>query len=144
MSEVADAAIRRSIATSDPAAAVILLVEDEVAFRELLLSVLIAAGHTVHPAADGRAALRLLDQHRIDLIVTDLCMPGTDGMEFLMALRARRSGVPVIAMSGGVGSRMAGMLRTATLLGARRTLAKPFALSLLLEAVRELLAAGRR
>ncbi len=143
MSGVADAAIRRPVETkAAPAALVVLLVEDEAAFRELLESVLSAAGHTVHAAADGRAALRLLEQHRVDVIVTDLCMPGTDGMEFLMALRATRSRVPVIAMSGGVGSNMAGMLRTAELLGARRTLAKPFALPSLLEAVHAVLVAG--
>ena len=145
MNGLTDAGTGRLVETHlAPASATILLAEDETAFRELLVSVLSAAGHTVHAAADGRGALRLLKQHRVDLIVSDLCMPGTDGMEFLMALRAMRSGVPVIAMSGGVGSRMAGMLHTAELLGARRTLAKPFALPLLLAAVRELLAAGRR
>lgn len=144
MSDAADAAIRRPVQTHGaPAALVILLVEDEAAFRELLESVLSAAGHAVHAAADGQAALQLLAQHRIDIIVTDLCMPGKDGMEFLMALRSKRSPVPVIAMSGGVGSNMAGLLRTAELLGASCTLAKPFALPSLLAAVAAVAHSGR-
>ncbi len=140
MSGLADALTRRP--DSGDAVAlerVIVLVEDEPAYRELLETVLITAGYLVRPAADGRAALRLLAQHRADLIVTDLCMPGADGMEFLMALHAKKNTVPVIVMSGGVGSNMAGMLRAAQLLGARRTLAKPFALPELVKAVQELL-----
>lgn len=125
-----------------PAAYAILLAEDEPAFRDLLESVLRAAGYAVHAAADGRSALRLLTRHRVDLIITDLCMPGADGMEFLMALRTMRNTAPVIAMSGGVGSNMAGMLRAAQLLGARRTLAKPFALRDLVQAVRAVLPGG--
>jgi two-component system, OmpR family, response regulator len=129
---------------NDTTSHVILLAEDEQALRELIETVLQASGYVVHAAADGRAALRLLAEHRVDLIITDLCMPGTDGMQFLMALRQARSGVPVIVMSGGVGSNMAGMLRAAQLMGARHTLAKPFALPNLVQTVREVLPAAAR
>lgn len=125
-----------------PGAAVaplILVAEDEAPIRELLQCVLEQAGYRVVAAADGRSALRLLAQQRPDVILTDLCMPETDGMEFLLELRRRGTGVPVIAMSGGVNSNMAGMLHTAELLGARRTLAKPFALPALVQAVQEVL-----
>ena len=116
---------------------VVLLADDEEPFRELLTSVLHSIGCHVHVAADRRAALRLLARERVDLVITDLCMPGTDGMEFLTALRTARNRVPVIVMSGGVGSNMAGMLRAAELLGARRTLAKTFPLPDFVRAVRE-------
>ena len=121
------------VATDALAPRVVLLVEDEDAFRELLETVLRGAGYVVHAARDGRVAARLLAEHTIHIIVTDLCMPGTDGMEFLTKL----------PMSGGVATNLAGMLRAAQLLGAQRTLEKPFSLPQLTEAVREVLAASK-
>lgn len=131
------------VATDALAPRVVLLVEDEDAFRELLETVLRGAGYVVHAARDGRVAARLLAEHTIHIIVTDLCMPGTDGMEFLTKLRMSRCRVPIIAMSGGVATNLAGMLRAAQLLGAQRTLEKPFSLPQLTEAVREVLAASK-
>lgn len=128
-------------AAAEPKAPVILLADDEVPFRELIEAFLLQAGYVVHAVGDGRAALRLLKQVPIDLIISDLCMPGTDGMELLTYLRISRPSPPVIVMSGGVGSNMAGMLQAAELLGARRTLAKPFPLPALAVAVREVLSA---
>lgn len=121
----------------------LLLVEDEDAFSELLQAYLENEGFTVHGVKDGRAGAAWLGEHSADLIITDLCMPNTDGMEFLMELRKGRSKIPIIVMSGGVRGEMAGMLRAATLLGARRTLAKPFPLQQLATAVREALPANR-
>lgn len=117
----------------------LLLVEDEEAFRDLLQAFLVAEGFAVQAVPDGRRGVEWLQHHAVDLILTDLCMPEADGMELLMKLRQLRCATPIVVMSGGVRGDMAGMLRAARLLGARRTLAKPFPLQHLLTAVRETL-----
>lgn len=117
----------------------ILLVEDERPFRELIAAFLKASGYLVQTVTDGREASRWLAANPADLVLTDLCMPESDGMELLMQMRKAHPHVPIIVMSGGVGGEMAGMLRTAELLGARRTLEKPFALKDLTEAVQSVL-----
>jgi DNA-binding response OmpR family regulator len=125
------------------AGARILLVEDEDAFRELLQAFLVAEGFAVQAVPDGRRGVEWLQHHTVDLILTDLCMPEADGMELLMKLRQLRCATPIVVMSGGVRGDMAGMLRAARLLGAERTLAKPFPLQHLLTAVRETLRSPR-
>jgi sigma-B regulation protein RsbU (phosphoserine phosphatase) len=122
----------------------LLLVEDEEAFRELLQTFLVAEGFAVQAVPDGRRGVEWLQDHNVDLIITDLCMPEADGMELLMKLRQLRCAVPIVVMSGGVRGDMAGMLRAARLLGAQQTLAKPFPLQLLVTAVRETLRSPRR
>lgn len=127
-------------AAGQPAgAARLLLVEDERPFRELLESFLRSRGYSVETVTDGQSAVRSLQAQRFDLIITDLCMPRFDGMELLTHMRKSNCHVPIIAMSGGVGGEMAGMLRAATLLGARHTLTKPFPLADLAAAVQGVL-----
>ena len=115
----------------------VLLVEDEQPFRELLQAYLESQGYHVHAVRDGRCGARWLESNSVDVVVTDLCMPEVDGMELLMTIRRLHARTPVVAMSGGVGGEMVGMLRAAELLGARRTLAKPFSLHQFATAVRE-------
>lgn len=123
-------------ATGKPAgAARLLLVEDERPFRELLEAFLRSQGYSVETVTDGQSAVRTLQAQRFDLIITDLCMPRFDGMELLTYMRKSNCQLPIIAMSGGVGGEMAGMLRAAKLLGAKHTLTKPFPLADLAAAV---------
>jgi DNA-binding NtrC family response regulator len=117
----------------------ILLVEDEQPFRELLQAFLESQGYRVDAVRDGRCGARWLETNVADVIVTDLCMPEVDGMELLMTIRRVHPNIPVVVMSGGVGGQMIGMLRAAELLGARRTLEKPFSLQQLATAIRETL-----
>ena len=117
----------------------ILLVEDERPFRELLEAFLTGHGYVVSTAPDGRQAARWLAANSADLVITDLCMPESDGMQLVMQLRKTHAGVPIIVMSGGVAGQMAGMLRAAELMGARRTLSKPFPLQELSGAVAQIL-----
>jgi DNA-binding NtrC family response regulator len=121
----------------------VLLVEDEDPFRELLQAYLESQGFSVHTVRDAQDGASWLGLNAADVVVTDLCMPKSDGIELLMALKQRRSTIPIIVMSGGVRGEMAGMLRAATLLGAKRTLAKPFPLHLLAVAIREALPANQ-
>jgi CheY-like chemotaxis protein len=68
----------------------VLVVDDQEHMRELLVETLSADGHTVDPAEDGVAALRLIDQHTYDLVVSDLQMPQVDGPKLYEEVRKRR------------------------------------------------------
>jgi len=68
-------------------AGTILVVEDQDSARESLVELLKAEGYEVHAAADGKAGMGLVDQLDIDLVLTDLAMPGADGMDVLRHLR---------------------------------------------------------
>ena len=134
---------RAESATREGSGHRILLVEDEAGFQEFLSVFLESLGYAVDAIPDGRSAIDRLRTHHFDVIITDLCMPGFDGMELLARLKQRQCSVPIIAMSGGVSGEMAVMLRAAELLGARRTLAKPFALADLNAALRSVLCNAR-
>jgi CheY-like chemotaxis protein len=58
--------------------------------RELLVEALAADGHTVDPAEDGMAALKLLEQQSYDLVVSDLQMPQVDGPKLYQETRRRK------------------------------------------------------
>ena len=77
----------------------ILVVDDDKNIRMLYRAVLEEANYTVFTAEDGEAALRLLDQHHIDLVVLDIMMPKMDGYEFTRTLRAGNSSLPVLMVS---------------------------------------------
>ncbi|MEN6632084.1 MAG: response regulator, partial [Candidatus Polarisedimenticolia bacterium] len=63
--------------------AVVLVVDDERGIREMLAAALEADGHRVLAAASGEAALETLAAEPVDLLLTDLAMPGIDGVELL-------------------------------------------------------------
>jgi two-component system chemotaxis response regulator CheY len=113
----------------------ILVVDDDKEVLNFVSSVLKNAGYEVIEARDGDEALKFIRAGGIDLLITDLMMPETDGLELLTQLRSRRT-LKIIAMSGGGVTRQ-NNLKTARLLGAAYTLAKPFSGEDLLAAVRE-------
>jgi DNA-binding NtrC family response regulator len=78
----------------------ILVVDDEVIARENLVHILTKAGHRATPAADGREALAALAGESFELVLTDLRMPGMDGMELLSCLKRRYPEVEVIVVTG--------------------------------------------
>ena len=65
----------------------ILIADDEPGVRESLAEVLRDAGHTVVTAADGTAALAALEQQEFAIVITDLRMPGADGLAVLRRVR---------------------------------------------------------
>jgi len=81
---------------------VILLVEDESSVRLLTQHILRTHGYTVHEAEDGFQALDLIRRSalHIDLVVTDLVMPGMNGKELAMRLRSHFGALKVLFMSG--------------------------------------------
>jgi CheY-like chemotaxis protein len=80
----------------------VLLVEDEVALRELARGFLQSHGYTVLEAGDGSAAIQLINQHEgtVHLLLTDLIMPGMSGRELAETLTSSRPTLKVIYMSG--------------------------------------------
>jgi CheY-like chemotaxis protein len=117
----------------------ILLVDDDNSVRTILSLTLAHFGHTVTEARNGREGLELFNQSGADLIITDIVMPGKDGLEFLMELRHRPTHVKIIAISGGGRIGPEDYLNTAKLMGAAKVLAKPFSNDVLMAAVNELL-----
>lgn len=104
----------------------ILLVDDEPLLRETLRIALQGAGHIVTLAQNGAAALSLLAAESFDVIVTDILMPETDGLEMIMRVRKDSGNVRIVAMSGGGRTRNMDMLEFAASFGADAVLAKPF------------------
>jgi CheY-like chemotaxis protein len=75
-------------------------VDDEEVPRTLRVMVLIKQGYTVLAAVSAVQALELLDQHHVDLVLTDQMMPGIVGTELAKKLRAGRPWLPIIIVSG--------------------------------------------
>jgi two-component system, chemotaxis family, chemotaxis protein CheY len=79
-------------------------------------------GHQVVTAESARDAVRLCQHRSFDLIITDLSIPGVDGLQLIGSLRQSHSNLPVLATSGAFND----ALKIATMLGATGTLQKPF------------------
>ena len=77
----------------------ILIVEDEPKMLRLLELNLREEGYTTYSASNAETALNLLRQEKVDLVVTDLRLPGMDGLEFLQAAKRVNAALPVIVMT---------------------------------------------
>ncbi len=113
----------------------VLIVEDEVAVRELLAQFLRDEGFDVEEAQDGLEAIDALNRHRpppvkLCVVLLDMMLPHADGVQVLNHLNALSSYVPVVAMSA---SRE--RLVDASGAGAQATIAKPFDLDQMLAVV---------
>lgn len=117
----------------------ILHVDDDDAVRAMLSAALTNAGHQVQEAASGQKGLSAYEKTSIDLVITDLVMPDTDGFQLMREIRLVSPEVKIIVISGE--DRLGALLTMAKMLGARRVLAKPFSGQELLEAVDEVLEA---
>ena len=103
----------------------ILVADDEPEIRELLGEYLTARGHSVRTAADGRAALALLDEAPADVLLTDIRMPLMEGVDLVQAIKEREQPIGVVVMTGFPTIESA---TTAMKLGASDYLLKPFRL----------------
>jgi DNA-binding NtrC family response regulator len=77
----------------------ILIVEDEAKMRRLLELNLGEDGFTVTSAGDAESGLRLLQNGPVDLVITDLKLPGMNGLDFLQAVKRVNSAMPVVVMT---------------------------------------------
>ena len=118
----------------------ILLIEDDDQLRNLLELLLTSAGHVVTTAGEGAEGVKRFRANPADLVITDIVMPNQEGIETIMKLRSQHPRLGIIAMSGGA-NLSATWLAMAAKLGADRTLAKPFTILQLNEAIAAVLAA---
>lgn len=104
----------------------ILIIDDNDDLRETLVVLLEDQGYSVASASDGDSGVDAFDRTRPDLVLTDVIMPKSDGVEAIRRIRAIEPSARIIAMSGGS---MAGndyQLRMAKQAGAMEVLTKPF------------------
>jgi excisionase family DNA binding protein len=90
----------RPVPSGPPSRSRILVVDDEAAIRDLLAKTLALAEYDVDVAPDGRAALERLRTLPYDLLITDLKMPGVDGLTVIREGRRYRPDIPVIIITG--------------------------------------------
>jgi DNA-binding NtrC family response regulator len=104
----------------------ILIVEDEAKMRRLLELNLVEDGHKTLSAGDAETGLKLLRENGIDLVLTDLKLPGMNGLEFLQAVKRQSAAMPVVVMTafGSVETAVDAMKA-----GASDYVVKPFSLS---------------
>ena len=114
-----------------------MVIDDDPEMRAMLEQALWSASYDVLTADEGRIALAFSRAAPVDLVITDLVMPGMEGMETIRRFRREFPQVPIIAISGN--TKLGNVLDAAHHLGAVRTLAKPFQRDELLALVRAVL-----
>jgi DNA-binding NtrC family response regulator len=110
----------------------VLVVDDDTGIRESAVMALEKAGHRTFEASDATSAMQTLREHRVDVVVSDIYMPGEDGIALLQSISTRKDPPRVILMTAR------GTIETAALaarIGAFDYLAKPFDLSQLISRV---------
>lgn len=118
----------------------ILVVDDDSHIREMLRFLFESEGHEVLEASEGEAAMRLHLQSPADLVVTDILMPGKEGVQTIIDFRRDFPGIKIIAISGGGIVGPALYLNLAEKFGAQKAFTKPLEVDKLMGAARELLA----
>lgn len=117
---------------------VVLVVDDEESIRMLVTETLIDLGYTALEAADGPAALKVLAAgHHIDLLVTDVGLPGMNGRQLADAMRASRPGLKVLFITGYAEN---AVLNHGDLEPGMHAITKPFAMEALATRVKSLIA----
>ena len=103
----------------------ILVIDDNEMVRDILSDLLEAEGHEVRTATEGRAGLALLADFMADIVITDILMPGQEGIETIQELRVNNPDTKIVAISGGGTRYGLSFLDMAEKLGAHATLSKP-------------------
>jgi len=113
----------------------ILLIDDDANVREGLGDLLRAVGHQVTEADGGATGIAKLAGGQVDVVLTDLGMPGVTGWDVARAVKARNPGLPVVLLTGW-GDQAAAQVDEQGLVD--RVLAKPFRLEELVQVIKEL------
>jgi len=104
----------------------VLVIDDEAVLRSLFRDMLSACGYEADVAEDGAAGLARFRERRYEAVITDLLMPGMNGLEVAAALRTIDPGVRVILLTGSAPALTAGRARES---GVDTLLHKPIALA---------------
>ena len=133
--EIQEDSVAETAAASAAAGETVLVVDDEPTVRMLVTETLDELGYTAIEAPDGLSALRILQSSsRIDLLITDVGLPGLNGRQLADAARATRPGLPVLFMTGYAHNAALGS--GGSLEPGMEILGKPFALSALIDKIR--------
>jgi CheY-like chemotaxis protein len=120
---------------------VVLVVEDEDAVRALVVEVLNELGYRAREAIDGPSALKALEGNdRVDLLVTDVGLPGLNGRQLADAARQKRPDLKILFMTGYAAS---AAISGGFLEPGMEMITKPFAIDALAQRVRELVRKGQ-
>ncbi len=117
----------------------ILVIDDEPTALDLLRRILEMSGYEVLSAVNGQKGVELFQQSPCDLVITDMVMPVKDGLRTILDLRSIAPLLPVIAISGGGTISKERYLAVAGYLDNVITIAKPFAIKDITEAVKKIL-----
>ena len=120
----------------------ILVVDDDEAIRQGFSQLLTLSGYDVTMASNGAIARHLYKSKPFDLVITDILMPGEDGLTLILQLTDFDEDAKIIAVSGGGRTKNQGLLEIARNLGAVQTLFKPVSADTLLNTVQEILTAA--
>jgi DNA-binding response OmpR family regulator len=104
----------------------ILICEDDDLYRQIAEVAFADGGHQLSFAKDGDEALALVKGAPVDLIITDLVMPGKDGLEVIRAIRTTHARLPILAMTAGLATLKEPLVVAASALGADDVIEKPF------------------
>lgn len=116
----------------------ILLAEDDDSLRGFLLSALKRAGHSVKDFNEGRAALKAMEREVFDLLLTDIVMPGIDGIELARRGAELDPAMKIVFITGFAGVSLS---TGATAPSGAKVLSKPFHLRELVDEVQRVMAA---
>jgi DNA-binding NtrC family response regulator len=117
----------------------ILVIDDEPSSLDLLQRILEGEGYAVELASNGLEGMELFRLRPCDLVISDMVMPVKDGLQTILELRDIAPNLPVIAISGGGVISKERYLTVAGYLGKVMTIAKPFAVETIVNAVAGLL-----
>jgi CheY-like chemotaxis protein len=104
----------------------ILIIDDDQLVRNTIARILKRKGYELVLADDGRRGLELFQSERPDLVITDIIMPGKEGIETIREMRQINPDAKIIAISGGGRVGNVDFLTMAAKFGAREIVAKPF------------------
>jgi len=117
----------------------ILVIDDQEPIRRIVRRALENERHAVLDASDGELGMQILERETVDVVITDIFMPRLDGIQTLREIRKRFPAVRVIAMSGGDSTGLLDLRKDAELLGAVKSLQKPFTAREIVDVVRAVL-----
>lgn len=117
----------------------ILIVDDDKSIRDLLSEVLLREGHEVKTAEEGNAALACLAESSFDMVISDIIMPGKEGIETIREIRELHPEIQIIAMSTGGSLGNAQILEYARMIGAHEAIRKPVELPEFITTVQRML-----
>ena len=118
----------------------VLIIDDEEYVRMTLSQALEDEGHTVSVAVNGQEGLDRYNAETPDLVITDVLMPGKEGIETILELRKIDPKVRILVMSGGGRINNVDFLEVARTFGATAALKKPFPIDEFTRVVTECLA----